>query len=132
VHQKINLDQMVGQIDNHINLISKNNSAHGDLVHWFQQSPLHWLLILYIMKFYIRNTELSKQEALDLINDNVILEGKKTTTTEFKYINDAVSKGYIISSISQKDARKKILLPSEVTIKEMFKWFNEFDKNSKE
>ena len=74
----------------------------------------------------------SKQEALDLINDNVILEGKKTTTTEFKYINDAVSKGYIISSISQKDARKKILLPSEVTIKEMFKWFNEFDKNSKE
>tara|TARA_B110000438_G_scaffold261959_1_gene272977 strand:- start:458 stop:700 length:243 start_codon:yes stop_codon:yes gene_type:complete len=80
------------------------------------------------MKFYIEEVELSKNKVLDLINSNVMSEGKKTTTTEFKYINDAISKGYIISNISTNDARKKTLLPSSDTVEIMFNWFENYSE----
>lgn len=120
--------KILQKINSHINLISKNNINHGDVIHWFQQSPLHWFLILYVMKFYIEEVELSKNKVLDLINSNVMSEGKKTTTTEFKYINDAISKGYIISNISTNDARKKTLLPSSDTVEIMFNWFENYSE----
>jgi len=121
-----NQEEIIDKIDNHINLLSKNNIENGNEIHWFQQSPLHWFLILYVMKFYLQNIELSKNEVVELINDNVMLEGKKTTTTEFKYINDAILKGFIISKISSTDARKKILLPTENTAKKMCQWFENY------
>ena len=121
-----NQEEIIDKIDNHINLLSKNNIENSNEIHWFQQSPLHWFLILYVMKFYLQNIELSKNEVVELINDNVMLEGKKTTTTEFKYINDAILKGFIISKISSTDARKKILLPTENTTKKMCQWFENY------
>ena len=126
MEEKINKKLILEKINSHISLLSKNNTQHGDIIHWFQQSPLHWFLILYIMKFYIQENELSKNEVLELINNNVMLEGKKTTTTEFKYINDAISKGYIIALTSTNDARKKNLLPSDDTAKTMIDWFNNY------
>jgi hypothetical protein len=122
VDKKIILEK----INSYINLLSKKNTDHGDIIHWFQQSPLHWFLILYVMKYYIEEIELSKNEVVELINNNVMLEGKKTTTTEFKYINDAISKNYITSKTSANDARKKNLLPSDATAKKMIAWLNDY------
>ena len=119
-------DQILEKINSHINLISKKNSEHGAIIHWFQQSPLHWFLILYVMKYYIEDVELSKNEVLELINNNVVAEGKKTTTTEFKYINDAILKGYLISTKSLKDARKRTLIPTENTAKILIGWFEKY------
>lgn len=126
MEEKINKKLILEKINSHISLLSKKNTQHGDIIHWFQQSPLHWFLILYIMKFYIQENELSKNEVIELINNDIMLEGKKTTTTEFKYINDAISKGYIIALTSTNDARKKNLLPSDDTAKTMIDWFNNY------
>ncbi len=38
------------QIDLHIKAISKN-TGRDEIVNWFQQSPLHWLFILFLMKY---------------------------------------------------------------------------------
>ena len=117
---------IIKKINSHINLLSKKNTSNGDMIHWFQQSPLHWFLILYVIKYYLEDKELSKNEVVELINDNVMSEGKKTTTTEFKYINDAVLKGYIISQVSKKDARKKILFPTADTALKMCNWLETY------
>lgn len=114
------------KINNHIDLLSKNNTSYGEPIHWFQQSPLHWFLILYIMKYYLQQIDLSKKEVIEHINHNVMQEGKKTATTEFKYINDAIAKGYIIASQSKIDGRRVNLLPSNLTAEKMIHFFKNY------
>tara|TARA_B100000579_G_scaffold431564_1_gene446821 strand:+ start:1071 stop:1469 length:399 start_codon:yes stop_codon:yes gene_type:complete len=119
------------QIEMHIASISKN-TVRDDVINWFQQSPLHWLFILFLMKFYYLNKELSKQMLIESINEHLPTDGKKTVTTEFKYIEDAISKGYVYSEKSQKDSRKRILFPTEKTIKSVNEWFEKFSSNFNE
>ena len=116
------------QIEMHIASISKN-TVRDDVINWFQQSPLHWLFILFLMKFYYLNKELSKQMLIESINEHLPTDGKKTVTTEFKYIEDAISKGYVYSEKSKKDSRKRILFPTEKTIKSVNEWFEKFSSN---
>ena len=118
------------QIDMHINAISKK-TVRDDVINWFQQSPLHWLIGLHVVKYDINNQDLSKQELVDQINEHVVMEGKKTVTTEFRYIEDAESKGYIVTSTSKIDARKKIIKPTEKMLLSMKKWFSSFNNDWK-
>ena len=82
----LNKDEIVKnieQIDFHIATISKN-TVRDEIISWFQQSPLHWLFILFVMKYYYSKKELSKQTLLEEINNHLPTAGKKTVTTEFK------------------------------------------------
>ena len=115
----------IEKIDFLINSISKKNND-DNIIHWFQQSPLHWLLILFVLKSYFKNIELSKNELLEEINEHIILESKKTMTTEYKYIEDAIRKGYLVQKISTIDSRKKIISPSQETKLSMSLWMNNF------
>ena len=112
-------------IDFCIASISKE-TIRDDIINWFQQSPLHWLFILTVMKYYYQNKDLSKQELLESINLHLPTDGKKTITTEFKYIDDAVQKGYVTSESSKADSRKKLIMPSNETINSIETWFKNF------
>ena len=118
----------LSQIDLHINSISKQ-SIKDEVIHWFQQSSLHWLLGLIVLKFYITGEDLSKQILVETINDHIVMVGKKTVTTEFRYINDAKEKGYIEVTNSPTDARKKIIKPTKITLHSMNAWFDIINKD---
>ena len=105
--------------------ISKE-TIRDDIVNWFQQSPLHWLFILTVMRYYYQNKDLSKQELLESINLHLATDGKKTITTEFKYIDDAIQKGYVSSESSKADSRKKLIMPSKETVNSVETWFKNF------
>ena len=113
---------ILAQIDRRIEEISKI-SIQCDIMNWFQQSPLHWLMGLFVMKYYYLNSDLSKQELIEEINKHVPLEGKKTITTEFRYIEDCEKKKYITTLTSFTDHRKKIVRPARLTIKSFEEWF---------
>jgi len=105
--------------------ISKE-TIRDDIMNWFQQSPLHWLFILTVMRYHYENKDLSKQELLESINKHLATDGKKTITTEFKYIDDAIQKGYVSSESSKADSRKKLIMPSKETVNSVETWFKNF------
>ena len=112
-------------IDFCIASISKE-TIRDDIINWFQQSPLHWLFILTVMKYYYESNDLSKQDLLEAINQHLATEGKKTVTTEFKYIDDAVQKGFVNSETSKTDSRKKLIIPTQQTVSSIENWFMNF------
>ena len=105
--------------------ISKE-TIRDDVVNWFQQSPLHWLFVLTVMRYHYESKDLSKQELLESINQHLATDGKKTITTEFKYIDDAIQKGYVSSESSKADSRKKLIMPSKETVNSVETWFKNF------
>ena len=119
-------DIKLNQIDLFIYSISKQ-SNQDEIINWFQQSSLHWLIGLFVLRYHIAGEELSKQILVEKINDHVVMQGKKTVTTEFKYINHARDEGYIETYTSPKDLRKKLIKPTKRTIKAMSAWFNHFN-----
>ena len=114
------------QIDFHISAISKK-TVRDEIINWFQQSPLHWLFVLFVMKYYYEKKELSKQTLLEEINEHLATDGKKTVTTEFKYIDDAIGKEFIFTEISQSDHRKRNIYPPKKTIDSLDQWFLNFN-----
>ncbi len=125
---KHNADEYLGQIEFLISSISKN-TVRDETINYFQQSPLHWLFILFVMKYFYQKKDLSKQTLLEEINSHLPVAGKKTVTTEFKYIDEAIAKEYIYAETSQTDHRKKILFPCEATTESFHKWFLNFNSN---
>ena len=116
---------ILAQIDRRIEEISKI-SIQCDIMNWFQQSPLHWLMGLFVMKYYYLNSDLSKQELVEEINKHVPIDGKKTITTEFRYIEDCEKKKYITTLPSFTDHRKKIVSPTQLTIRSFEEWFENY------
>ena len=125
VNGKEILEKNLNQIDFHISAISKQ-TIRNETVNWFQQSPLHWLFILFVMKYYYKNEPLSKQSLLEEINEHLATDGKKTVTTEFKYIDDAIAKEFIFAEISKVDQRKKNIYPTQKTVESLNQWFLNF------
>ena len=119
------VEKNLNQIDFHISAISKQ-TIRNETVNWFQQSPLHWLFILFVMKYYYKNETLSKQSLLEEINEHLATDGKKTVTTEFKYIDDAIAKEFIFAEVSKVDQRKKNLYPTQKTVESLNQWFLNF------
>ena len=121
----VNLEKNKFLVDFCIASISKE-TIRDDIMNWFQQSPLHWLFILTVMRYHYENKDLSKQELLESINQHLATDGKKTITTEFKYIDDAIQKGYVSSESSKADSRKKLIMPSKETVNSVETWFKNF------
>ena len=120
------VEKNLNQIDFHISAISKQ-TIRNETVNWFQQSPLHWLFILFVMKYYYKNEPLSKQSLLEEINEHLATDGKKTVTTEFKYIDDAIAKEFVFAEVSKVDQRKKNIYPTQKTVESLNQWFLNFN-----
>ena len=121
-------ETMLNQIDRRIEEISKE-SIQSEIMNWFQQSPLHWLMGLFVMKYYYLNFDLSKQQLVEEMNKHVPTDGKKTITTEFRYIEDCKNKKYITTLPSFKDYRKKTVRPTQITICSFEEWFEIYSNN---
>jgi len=121
-------ETMLNQIDRRIEEISKE-SIQSNIMNWFQQSPLHWLMGLFVMKYYYLNSDLSKQELVEEINKHVPIDGKKTITTEFRYIEDCEKKKYITTLRSFTDHRKKIVRPTQLTVNSFEEWFENYSNS---
>ena len=121
-------DLKIAQIDNHLLDISKQ-SITDEIINWFQQSSIHWMTGLFIMRYHFISKELSKQLLVEEINNHIPSEGKKTVTTEIKYIEDAENKKYIIILPSLIDNRKRIIKPTEITINSFTTWFDNYYNN---
>ncbi|MBI04228.1 MAG: hypothetical protein CMI96_00245 [Pelagibacteraceae bacterium] len=120
----------IAQIDNHLLDISKQ-SITDEVINWFQQSSIHWMSGLFIMRYYFTNEELSKQLLVEEINKHIPLEGKKTVTTEIKYIDDAETKKFVIILPSLVDNRKRVIKPTDITINSFSNWFENYYDNLK-
>ncbi len=120
----------IAQIDNHLLDISKQ-SITDEVINWFQQSSIHWMSGLFIMRYYFTNEELSKQLLVEEINKHIPLEGKKTVTTEIKYIDDAETKKFVIILPSLVDNRKRVIKPTDITIDSFSNWFENYYDNLK-
>ncbi len=118
----------IAQIDNHLLDISKQ-AITDEVINWFQQSSIHWMSGLFIMRYYFSGEELSKQLLVEEINKHIPTEGKKTVTTEIKYIEDAETKKFVIILPSLIDNRKRIIKPTELTIKSFSNWFQNYYDN---
>ena len=119
---------LLTQIDLHVNSISKLSST-SDVMNWFHQSSIHWMMGLFIMRYFYLNHDLSKQQLINEINKHIASGAKKTTTTEFRYIEDCKSKKYITTDTSYTDHRKKIVKPSQLMIDSFKQWFAEHSIN---
>ena len=113
---------LLTQIDFHVNSISKLSST-SDVMNWFHQSSIHWMMGLFIMKYFCLSHDLSKQQLINEINKHIASDAKKTITTEFRYIEDCKSKKYITTDTSYADHRKKIVKPSQLMIDSFKQWF---------
>lgn len=122
IKNTLNYDLFIDQIDKHINSISKL-SIDSETMYWFQQSTLHWMMGLFIMKYFCLSHDLSKQQLISEINKHIASDAKKTITTEFRYIEDCKSKKYITTDTSYTDHRKKIVKPSQLMIDSFKQWF---------
>ena len=118
----------IAQIDNHLLDISKQ-AITDEVINWFQQSSIHWMSGLFIMRYYFSGEELSKQLLVEEINKHIPAEGKKTVTTEIKYIEDAETKKFVIILPSLIDNRKRVIKPTELTIKSFSNWFQNYYDN---
>ena len=81
-------------------------------------------------KFSQRNHAISYDvvvvEELETALINLIIDSShphhKSALSENKYIDDSISKGYVLISSSSTDKRKKVLIPSEKMILELKQW----------
>ena len=60
----------IAQIDNHLLDISKQ-AITDEVINWFQQSSIHWMTGLFIMRYHFISKELSKQLLVEEINNHI-------------------------------------------------------------
>ena len=124
IKNTLNYDLFIDQIDKHINSISKL-SIDSETMYWFQQSTLHWMMGLFIMRYFYLNHDLSKQQLIEEINKHITNNGKRTITTEFRYIDECENKNFITTNYSSTDQRKKVVKPTQLMLNSFRRWFEE-------
>ena len=106
-------------IDNSLSGIKTEN----DIINFFTQTACHNIMSLIVMKSYYEDIELSKQNLLENIHDFTKSFQKKTLTTESKYLEIALAKGYLNQNTSPSDHRKILIGPSEKMILSLENYF---------
>ena len=132
ISYKKNTRDFLQFIDNSLSGIKVEN----DIINFFTQTACHNVMSLIVMKNFYEDTELSKQNLLENIHDFTKSFQKKTITTESKYLEIAIKKGYLIQNSSLSDLRKILIKPSEKMVLAVENYFikltNRTDlKNSK-
>lgn len=119
ISYKKNTRDFLQFIDNSLSGIKTEN----DIINFFTQTACHNVMGLIVMKNYYEDTELSKQNLLENIHDFTKSFQKKTLTTESKYLEIAITKGYLIQNSSPSDLRKILVIPSKKMILALENYF---------
>ena len=90
-------------------------------IKFFRSSGAYGYIIwLTIMSAHFEKIDLTVEK---IVND---VENYGSRRTALDFINKAADANYIKKIISNKDRRKILILPSEITIKEFSEWSDEF------
>ncbi len=124
----------VNYIDYKLNEISNFDEVNK----YFLQSATHRIISLIVMKYFYEDRDLSKHNLLEKVDYYSKNLNSKTITTEAKYVDNAIHKGFLINTTSLSDQRKTLIKPSEKMInslelnfEERSSWFkNKYIKNS--
>jgi len=112
----------------------KNNNKYKTISH-FRRTPAGWLLMLKIMEHYSADEHLYVEQ---LIKE--IPFGVASRLSVFAIIDSAVKKGFLEKKNSNRDKRKKEIIPSQSFVNEYKYWLADFSsqldynkkKNTKE
>ena len=89
----------------------------GQTIVYFNQTASHYIICMIVMQHFYEDRELSKHNLLDKIIFYTQNAQRKTITTEVKYVDLAISKGYLINEPSHFDQRKILIKPSKEMVK---------------
>jgi len=106
-------------IDNSLSV----NKTENDIINFFTQTSCHYIMSLIVMKNYYEDIELSKQNLLESIYNITKNFQRKTLTTESKYLEIAIAKGYLTQKMNPSDLRKILIKPSEKMILSLENYF---------
>ena len=109
----------------YINSHLERNTPENNVINFFHRTGSHWLILLYIMKFYYEKKHLNKTHLTRMVIEKI--NYRKTQVSESKYLKEAISNGYILEINHPTDHRQKVLLPSESTINDTENWLDRFN-----
>jgi len=113
----ISLNQDVRKFLNFIDFRLSEMIQHDEIIIYFNQTASHYIACMIVMQHFYEDRELSKHNLLDKILFYTQNAQRKTITTEVKYIDNAIAKGYLINEPSHFDHRKILIKPSKEMIK---------------
>ena len=109
----------------YINSHLERNTPEENVINFFHRSSSHWLILLFVMKFYYEKKHINKSHLTRKVIEKI--NYRKTQASEAKYLQEAISQGFIIEIDHLTDHRQKILIPSKRTIKDVEDWMDVFN-----
>lgn len=113
----ISLNKNVRKFLNFIDFRLLEMTNHDEIIVYFNQTASHYIICMIVMQHFYEDRELSKHNLLDKIIFYTQNAQRKTITTEVKYVDFAISKGYLINEPSHFDQRKILIKPSKEMVK---------------
>lgn len=98
----------------------KNNDKFKTISH-FRRTPAGWLLMLKIMEQYSSDKYLFVEELIKEIPNGV-----SSRLSLFAIIDSAVKKGFLEKRNSNRDRRKKEIIPTQSFVNEYKEWLTNF------
>ena len=108
-----------------INSHLERNLPEDNVINYFHRSGSHWLILLFIMKYYYEKKHINKTHLTRIVIEKINYQ--KTQASESKYLQEAILKGYIEEVDHPTDQRQKILTPSRKTIIDVESWLDKFE-----
>ena len=86
-------------------------------------SPTGCMIITEVMKNFYLKKDLSKQDLVTKTVNGVSLNMNQSSV--YKMVDKAIEQGIFTMYLKKDDKRVRLITPSEKTIKDMEKWFDE-------
>ena len=122
----ISLKQDVRKFLNFIDFRLKELLNYDEITSYFDQTASHYIICMIVMQYFYEDRELSKHHLIDKILFYSKNLQRKTITTEAKYVDNAIAKGYLIHEQSLSDHRKILIKPSKKMVKSVEFHFGKF------
>lgn len=97
-----------------------NRNPSIDLI---MSSPTGCMIITEVMKNFYLKKDLSKQDLVTKTVNGVSLNMNQSSV--YKMVDKAIEQGIFTMYLKKDDKRVRLITPSEKTIKDMEKWFDE-------
>ena len=117
---KIIMEKYLQYINSHL----ERNTPENNVINFFHRSSSHWLILLFVMKFYYEKKHINKTHLTRKVIEKI--NYRKTQASEAKYLQEAIYNGYILEVNHPTDSRQKVLFPSVSTIKDVENWLDAF------
>ena len=99
---------------------------YDEITSYFDQTASHYIICMIVMQYFYEGRDLSKHQLIDKILFYTKNLQSKTITTEAKYVDNAIAKGYLINEQSLSDHRKILVKPSKEMINSVEYHFGKF------